>query len=127
MSTNQFERQPVQAIVVDLGPENMGPGNGYTAKLPMGAAVVDADLITVTAFNSATTATGTIGDGSTNFVNAQDEKTTGPETAAVSYKFYPEGGTMEFILAETGADATAGRAGRAGRRRGGKEGGRLMR
>lgn len=110
MSTNLFNRQPVHAIVADLGPANMGAGNGATAKLPQGALIVDVKLVTVTAFDSATTATGTITDGTTAFVSAQDLKTTGAETVAAATKFFPAGGTVQFNLAQTGAAATVGRA-----------------
>lgn len=110
MSTNQFQRQVPRYIAVDLGVANMGAGNGVTAKLPQGAVVVAAGLLTVTAFNSATTATGNIGDGTTDFVADQDVKTTGSETVANVPKFYEAGGEIEFSLAETGTAATAGRA-----------------
>lgn len=108
--TNQFNRQEVMYALVDLGIENIGAGNEVTAKLPQGALVVDVGLYTVTAFNSATTTTGTISDGTTALVDAQDVKTVGSETVAVSKQFYPQGGLITFSLAETGAAATAGRA-----------------
>ena len=110
MATNAYERQPAQYVVVDLGVANIGTGNGYTAVLPRGAQIVAVGLNTVTAFNSGTTATGTITDGTTALVSAQDVKTTGIETVAVAGKLYPDGGTIQFNLAETGAAATAGRA-----------------
>ena len=110
MATNAYERQKAKYVMVDLGVANMGTGNGYTAAIPRGALIVSAGLITVTAFNSATTATGTITDGTTALVDAQDVKTTGIETVAVAQKFYADGGTITFSLAETGAAATAGRA-----------------
>lgn len=109
MATNLFNRQPIHGIVADLGPENMGTGNGATAKLPQGALVTGVIPVTSTAFNSVTTATLTVTDGTTVFVNAQDIKTAGTETAAVSQKFFPAGGTIQFNLAQTGGDATAGR------------------
>ena len=110
MATNAYERQNIQYVVVDLGVANIGTGNGYTAVLPRGAQIVSVGLNTVTAFNSGTTATGTITDGTTAFVSAQDVKTTGLETVAVTGKFYADGGTITFSLAETGTAATAGRA-----------------
>ena len=55
-------------------------------------------------------ATATITDGTTALVSAVDVKTTGIETVAVAQKFYADGGTITFSLAETGATATAGRA-----------------
>ena len=110
MSTNQFNRQEVLSAMVDLGVANIGAGKGYTAVIPRGALVVAVGLYTVAAFNSGTTATGTITDGTTAFVNAQDVTSTGIETVAVAQKFYPDGGTIQFNLAETGTAATAGRA-----------------
>ena len=110
MSTNQFNRQEVLSAMVDLGIANIGTGNGYTAVIPRGALIISAGLYTVTAFDSGTTATGTITDGTTALVSAQDVKSTGIETVAVAQKFYPDGGTIQFNLAETGTAATAGRA-----------------
>lgn len=110
MSTNQFNRQEVLSAMVDLGIANIGTGNGYTAVIPRGSLIVSVGLYTVTAFDSGTTATGTITDGTTALVSAQDVKSTGIETVAVAQKFYPDGGTITFSLAETGTTATAGRA-----------------
>lgn len=110
MSTNQFNRQEVLSAMVDLGVANIGTGKGYTAVIPRGALIISAGLYTVTAFDSGTTATGTITDGTTALVDAQDVKSTGIETVAVAQKFYPDGGTITFSLAETGTTATAGRA-----------------
>lgn len=109
-TTNQYERQPAKYAMVDLGIEHIGAGNGYTADIPPGSLIVAAGVITVTAFNSATTTTATITDGTTALVSAVDVKTTGIETVAVAQKFYPTGGTVQFNLAETGTAATAGRA-----------------
>lgn len=110
MATAITERQPAEFAVCDLRIANIGSGNGYTISIPPGAIVNSVGLITDTAFNSATTTTATISDGTTTFVNAQDVKTTGIETVAVAAKFYPDGGTITVSLAETGATATAGRA-----------------
>jgi len=104
---NAFNRQKVLAIVADLGIGNIGAGNEVTAKLPQGALVVDVQSHTVTAFDG-TTNTATITDGTTAFVSAVDVKSTGIETAAVAGKFYPQGGTITFSLAQTGT-ATVGR------------------
>ena len=110
MSTNAYERQHAKYVMVDLGIANIGTGNGYTAAIPRGALIVSAGVITETAFNSATTTTATITDGTTALVSAVDVKTTGIETVAVAQKFYASGATIQFNLAETGAAATAGRA-----------------
>ncbi|WP_339830297.1 hypothetical protein [uncultured Arenimonas sp.] len=109
MSTNIVARQMVRSVVADLGPSNMGAGNGFTAKLPQGAVLARLIALTITAFNSATTSTLTVTDGTTVFVNAVDVQSTGSETVANAPKFYPAGGELQFNLAETGAAATAGR------------------
>lgn len=110
MSTKVSARQRVRSILVELGIANMGAGNEVTAKLPQGAMLLTAGILTETAFNSATTATGTLSDGTTTFVNAQDLKTTGNETSTGAPKYYEAGGTLTWSLAETGTAATAGRA-----------------
>lgn len=117
MSTNAFERQSVLAIVVELTPKNSGAANSVKAKLPKGALVINVDLHTAVAFNTGggtPVATGSIGDGTTTFVNAQSLTSTGDETVAVEKKFYPNGGEIEFSVAESAASglvpATAGLA-----------------
>lgn len=110
MSTDQYNRQSAKYAVVDLGVDNIGTGNGYTAKVPQGALVVSAGLYTVTAFDGTGTVTGTITDGTTALVSAQDVKTTGIETVAVAQKFYATGGTITFSLADANSDSGAGRA-----------------
>lgn len=110
MSTNQYERQEPLYAMVALTKANIGTGNGYTMSLPRGALIVSAGLITDVAFDSATTTTGTITDGTTVLVDAQDLKSTGIETVAVAQKFYPNGGEITVSAAETGATATVGHA-----------------
>lgn len=114
---NQFNRQDILAIVVELTPKNSGAANSVKAKVPQGAHVLDVDLFTAQAFNTGGTTpvvTGSIGDGTTTFVNAQDLSSAGNETAAVEKKFYPTGGEITFSIAESAASglvpATAGRA-----------------
>lgn len=110
MATNAYERQQAKYAMVDLTIANIGTGNGYTAVVPRDSLIVSAGVITDTAFNSETTTTATITDGTTALISAVDVKTTGIETVSVAQKFYPDGGTIQFNLAETGATATAGRA-----------------
>lgn len=117
MSPKPYERQTVLAILADLGVENIGSGNGVTAKLPQGALVVGVGLLGVEAFNTdgtTPTATATVSDGTTIFVNAQSVATTGDKTVEVNRKFYPTGGEIIFSLAEGAASglvpATEGRA-----------------
>lgn len=110
MATKNDTRQyPLTALTV-VTPENMGDGNEITVAIPGGALVtVDAALCT-TAFNSGTTATLTVADGTTTFVNAQSIATTGAKTIAVSQKYYPTPATITVSAAQTGDDATVGEA-----------------
>ena len=110
MTTRVIDRQYPLYAVKKLTKANIGAGNGYDFVVPMNALVIAVGLQTTTAFDSGTTATGTIGDGTTTFVNAVDVKTTGAETSAGAPKYYPTGGTITVSLAETGATATAGEA-----------------
>lgn len=112
---NKFQRQYPRFIQVDLGVGNIGAGNEVTARVPQGAQVVFAGLQGVDAFNNVGTGvvTATISDGTTNYVNAQDVKTTGAKTVANLGKFYPQGGEISFSLAETVVGGTAATDGRA--------------
>jgi len=107
MSTNNFNRQKLLAIVVPLTFANIGAAS-VTANLPPGAVVVGASLYTDIAFNGSSTVTGTITDGTLAFVSAQNVKTTGAETVAATNKYYPSGGTITFSIADAGSDSTAG-------------------
>lgn len=111
MSKSQFNTQFGRKVVVDLTPKDIGATDDkQIVKLPQGAILTNLILLTAVAFNSATTATATIKDADTTFANGVDLKTVGPETVAGVPKFYPAGGTLEFLVAETGAAATEGRA-----------------
>jgi len=95
--------------VAKLTVANLGAGNGVDFVIPAGALLLRAGVIASVAFDSGTTATATVTDGTTVFVNAQDIKTAaGFETAAVVGKYYPTGGTISCNIAETGTTATAG-------------------
>lgn len=110
MATNAYERQPAKYITVELGIANIGTGNGYTAVVPRGAQIVNIRADVSTAFNSATTTTLSLSDGTTTFISAEDAKTAGPVTVDVASKYFPDGGTLTISMAETGATATAGKA-----------------
>lgn len=109
-TTKLIDRQYPLAVVAALGVANLGPGNEIKARIPPEALLIDVKLVTAVAFDSATTATGTISDGTTTFVDATDLKTAGLETTAVATKFYPVGGEITISLAQTGAAATLGQA-----------------
>ena len=110
MKTSPFNRQNILAALVDLGIEAIGTDNEVTIKLPKGTLLLAAQVITVTAFNSATTATITVGDGTTDLIDAVSIKTAGVTDATITAPFYPQGATFTVSLAETGTAATAGRA-----------------
>lgn len=107
-NTKVIDRQYPLVAVKKLTKANLGAGKGYDFVVPMNALVTEIVVITTTAFDSATTATATVSDGTTTFANAVDIKTVGSETVANTPKFYPTGGTISANLAETGATATVG-------------------
>lgn len=108
--TQIVERQYPLYAVADVGIANIGAGNEAVISLPPNAMLLDLTVDVVTAFNSATTTTISVADGTTTFVSAEDAKTAGREAADSVSKFYPSGGDVTVSLAETGAAATAGRA-----------------
>lgn len=110
MATRMIDRQYALTALASLGVANMGAGNGVEIAVPVNAVVLRVGVYTATAFDSATTATATVGDGTTTFVSAVDVKTTGAETATGVPKYYPTGGVITASLAETGAAATVGEA-----------------
>ena len=80
----------------------------YDIYLPPGALLTQILVVTVTAVNAGTTATLTIGDGTTTFVNGVDVTSTGSETVANTPKYYASGGTLTVTPATTGTAATTG-------------------
>jgi hypothetical protein len=111
MTTRTNARQyPLQAVV-DLGIANIGTGNGYDFKLPPDAVIHTVRAVIVTAFNSATTTTLTVTDGTLALLSAVDAKAAANTMYSnTAGKFYASGGTITVSMAETGAAATAGRA-----------------
>ena len=108
MTTKVSARQKILVALVELGIANIGAGNGYEIKLPVGALLLDAGVFTDTAFDG-TTNTATISDGTTTFVNAVDLASTGAETVTIVPKRYPTGGTITASGTVTGSP-TAGLA-----------------
>lgn len=80
----------------------------YDMVIPPGGYVKDIQVQTVTAVNAGTTATLTVGDGTTTFANAVDVTSTGTETVSNTPKYYPSGGTITITPATTGTAATTG-------------------
>jgi hypothetical protein len=107
ISARQWE---LNAITPLLGISNMGAATGYDITIPPGGYVTEITVDTLVAFDSATTATLTVTDGTTVFVNGVDIKTTGRETTTIAAAYYPSGGVIHVNLAQTGAGATVGTA-----------------
>lgn len=108
-SKNSF-RQSSLSVVVPLTVANTGV-NTVTADLPPGALLSRVNWFTQTAFNgSSVTITGTISDGTTVFVSAEDLKTAGAEVVDIINKYYPNGGTLTFSIVDTNNDSTLGLA-----------------
>lgn len=105
-----IERQWALKAFATVGPANMGSGNGVTMQLPPGALLLGIEVFGTVAFDSGTTATLTVGDGTTTFANAVSVLTVGTKTVTNVPKYYPTGGTLTVSLAQTGSDATAGEA-----------------
>lgn len=105
------ERQYPLTAVLDLGPADFGAADRGQISLPPNALLTGITAVTVTAFNSATTAVLDIGDaaGATSLATNIDIRTAGAETVPLQGKFYPSGDTLLFTLSQTGAAATAGR------------------
>lgn len=104
MTTKVIDRQhPFVGLTPLLGIANLGAGNGIEFKVRPGTLVLRVFLQTITAFDTASTgtATATVTDGTTVFVNAADIKTEGAETVANAPKYYPTGGTISVNLSET--------------------------
>lgn len=110
MATKNIERQWALKGLAPLTPANIGAGNEVTFRVPPGALLLGVQVFVETAFNSATTTTLTVGDGTTTFVSAVDAQAAGNKAATGVPKYYPTGGTITVSMAETGAAATAGLA-----------------
>lgn len=105
---NIIDRQLVKSGQAVLGIANIGAGNEVTFGIRPGTHLLRVMVHTVTAFNSGTTATATVGDGTTTFASAVDILSAGNETVSNAPKYYPTGGTLTASLAQTGTAATAG-------------------
>lgn len=87
---------------IDVTAANAIAGNTYTVTLPPNAMLMEMYSYTTTAFDSATSATLTVGDGTTTFISAVDLKTTGTETVTGIGKLYPNGATLTVSTALVG-------------------------
>src|SRR5690606_28713445 len=99
---SKFDRQSVEVALVELTPEDIAAG-GVSVKIARGTWVHNVVGVKVTAFNTAgdtPTVTLTATDGTATFINAQALTGTGAITAAVTSKFYPDGGTITLVITE---------------------------
>lgn len=111
--TNQSNRTESVIAEYMLGIGNIGSSNAVTVSVPRGATVIRIVALTITAFNpgGSGTATLTVSDGTTTFVNAQDVESTGSETVANTPKHYDDGGTISASVTQV-VDTTAATAGK---------------
>lgn len=109
MATNSINtRQYPLAAVVDVS--GGGFGDSFTIKLPPNALMTSNIMAsTLTAIVGPATATLTVTDGTTAFVNGVDVKSGGVETATGAGAFFPNGATLTGSFALGAGDLTAGR------------------
>src|SRR5579859_8161080 len=103
-------RQWTLRALAQLGIANIGAGNGVNFPINPNDVLESLDIDVTTAFNSGTTATLTVSDGTTTFANAVDITTTGRKTVSGLGKVYTSSATLSVTLAQTGTAATTGAA-----------------
>lgn len=104
MATIHMDRQYPLIAMVELTAANAG-ADPVELGLPVGALVTAVNVAVGTAFDG--TATATITDGTTAFVDGADLATAGNKAGTGAPKFYPTGGRLTVTVA--GAPTT-GRA-----------------
>lgn len=109
MATNNINTRQYQlAAVVDVSGD--GFGDSFTIKLPPNALMTSNILAsTLTAIVGPATATLTVTDGTTAFVNGVDVKSGGVETATGIGAFFPNGATLTGSFALGAGELSAGR------------------
>lgn len=110
MSANFPDRQTLLGAAVPVGIVNIGTDKGVDVSAPVGGVLLRLIVLVTDAFDSGTTATLTVSDGTTTFASAVDIKSLGSKSVANLPKYYPSGGKLSITLAQTGADATKGAA-----------------
>lgn len=112
MTTKIIDRTYPMTAVAKLGVANIGADKGASFSLPLDAVLLRITALTAVGFNpgGTGTATLTVTDGTTTFVNAVDIESTGSETVANAPKAYPAGGTITATITET-VDTTASTVG----------------
>lgn len=108
------DRQPRLVAILDIGfadPAAYGTAEN-AVNLPGNAIVVGGALTVLTAWNSATTATLSLGDAgvATRYANAVDLKTAARTALTVTGYKHTVSEWLKALIAQTGAAATAGAA-----------------
>ncbi|MGJ3704645.1 hypothetical protein [Variovorax sp. AFSI2.2] len=108
------DRQPRLVAILDIGfadPAAYGTAENAIS-LPGNAIVVGGALTVLTAWNSATTATLSLGDATlaTRYANAVDLKTAARTALTLTGYKHTVGEWLKALIAQTGAAATAGAA-----------------
>lgn len=99
MSTNQFNRASDKNVVVDAGIADIGTDNKITAKLPSQTLLLSITASIEEAFDSGTTNTLTVDDGTTTFVNGIDGRVDDLlDDVVVSGLLSPTSGTLASTL-----------------------------
>lgn len=108
MTTNVTGRQWKNSALVQIGIANIGAGNGFTIPVMPNEVIESLNIDITTAFNSGTTCTLTVSDGTNTYANGVDITSVGRKTVALMGTLFPSGGTLTVTLAQTGTAATAG-------------------
>ncbi|WP_027730561.1 hypothetical protein ABL850_15585 [Variovorax paradoxus] len=108
------DRQPRLVAILDIGfadPTAYGTAENAVS-LPGNAIVVGGALTVLTPWNSATTATLSLGDAAvaTRYANAVDLKTAARTALTLTGYKHTVGEWLKALIAQTGAAATAGAA-----------------
>lgn len=99
-----IDRQYPLHAVAKLNHTNIGAGKGVDLGLPANAVLLGVSTLTTVAFDG-TTATATVGDGTTEFMAAVDIKAAGADVGTGVPKFYPTKGKVTVALGGTGTNA----------------------
>lgn len=106
-------RQEALSAILDINFADPSYGVSENAiEVPANAIVIGGDVVVITPFNSATTATLTLGDATvaTRYANAVDLKTAGRTALTLTGYKHASIEQLKSLIEQTGAAATAGQA-----------------
>ena len=108
-TTRIIDRQKIKVASTFMGVTSIGAANKHEFGVRPGTEILRMVAHTITAFNcgGTGTATLTVTDGTTTFVNAVDVESTGSETVTGVPKYYPTGGTISCTITEVVDTAAA--------------------